>query len=121
MKIEKSKLIRNREWSEATRMRLAAALGISALVSLTSCTKAPAPGSDFETAPEPSATSKAIEETPSETATQAKAEPTASTETQESSNSTLSSSSIEEELPGPTAGIPYYDADEMQHPEPQQK
>ena len=64
---------------------------------------------------------KAIEETPSETATQAKAEPTASTETQESSNSTLSSSSIEEELPGPTAGIPYYDADEMQHPEPQQK
>ena len=120
MKIEKSKLIRNREWSEATRMRLAAALGISALVSLTSCTKAPAPGSDFETAPEPSTTSKAIEETPSETATQAKAEPTAATETQESSSSTLSSSSMEED-PGPTAGIPYYDADEMQHPEPQQK
>ena len=118
MKIQKSKLIRNREWSEATRMRLAAALGISALVSLTSCTKAPAPGSDFETAPEPSATSEAAGETPSNPLPAQQSEAGTTTETQLSSSSISSSS---EEDPGPTAGMPYYDYEEEQRIKQQQQ
>ena len=117
MKIQKSKLIRNREWSETTKARLAAALGISALVSLTSCTKAPAPG-NLETSPEPSVTSEAAGETPSNPLPAQQSEAGTTTETQLSSSSFSSSS---EEDPGPTAGMPYYDYEEEQRIKQQQQ
>lgn len=116
MKIEKSKLIKNREWSETTKARLAAALGISALVSLTSCTKAPAPG-NLKTSPEPSVTSEAAEETPSNPLPAQQSEAGATTETPLSSSSISSSS---EEDPGPTAGMPYYDYEEEQQRQQQE-
>ncbi len=115
MKIEKSKLIKNREWSEATRTRLATALGISALVSLTSCTKAPAPG--LEASPEPSVTSEAAGETPSNPLPAQQSEAGTTAETQLSSSSISSSS---EEDPGPTAGMPYYDYEEEQRRQQQE-
>ena len=108
MKIEKSKLIKNREWSETTRTRLAAALGISALVSLTSCTKASAPG-NLETSPEPSITSETAGEAPSTPLPAQQSEAGTTAETPLSSSSISSSS---EEDPGPTAGMPYYDYEE---------
>ena len=37
MNIRKCKVEKNREWSASTQKRLAAALGVSALVSLTAC------------------------------------------------------------------------------------
>ncbi len=116
MKIEKSKLIKNREWSEATRTRLAAALGISALVSLTSCTKAPAPG-NLETSPEPSVTSEAAGEAPKAPLPAQQSEAATTAETQLSSSSISSSS---EEDPGPTAGMPYYDYEEEQRRQQQE-
>ena len=117
MKIQKSKLKQNREWSETTKARLAAALGISALVSLTSCTKAPAPG-NLETSPEPSVTSEAAGETPSNPLPAQQSEAGTATETQLSSSSISSSS---EEDPGPTAGMPYYDYEEEQRIKQQQQ
>jgi len=117
MKIQKSKLKQNREWSETTKARLAAALGISALVSLTSCTKAPAPG-NLETSPEPSVTSEAAGETPSNPLPAQQSEAGAATETPLSSSSISSSS---EEDPGPTAGMPYYDYEEEQRLKQQQQ
>ncbi|MBR6453240.1 MAG: hypothetical protein IKS97_01460 [Fibrobacter sp.] len=117
MKIQKSKLKQNREWSETTKARLAAALGISALVSLTSCTKAPAPG-NLETSPEPSVTSEAAGETPSNPLPAQQSEAGTTTETQLSSSSISSSS---EEDPGPTAGMPYYDYEEEQRIKQQQQ
>lgn len=110
MKIEKSKLIKNREWSETTKARLAAALGISALVSLTSCTKAPAPG-NLETSPEPPVTSETAGEAPNAPLPAQQSEAATTAETQLSSSSISSSS---EEDPGPTAGMPYYDYEEEQ-------
>ena len=115
MKIEKSKLIKNREWSEATRTRLAAALGISALVSLTSCIKAPAPG--LEASPEPPVTSETAGEAPNAPLPAQQSEAVATTETQLSSSSISSSS---EEDPGPTAGMPYYDYEEEQQRQQQE-
>jgi cytoskeletal protein RodZ len=117
MKIQKSKLKQNREWSETTKARLAAALGISALVSLTSCTKAPAPG-NLETSPEQSVTSEAAGETPSNPLPAQQSEAGATTEAPLSSSSISSSS---EEDPGPTAGMPYYDYEEEQRLKQQQQ
>jgi hypothetical protein len=116
MKIQKSKLKQNREWSETTKARLAAALGISALVSLTSCTKAPAP--NLETSPEPSVTSEAAGEPQSNPLPAQQSEAGATTETPLSSSSISSSS---EEDPGPTAGMPYYDYEEEQRIKQQQQ
>ena len=45
MDIRKSKVEKNREWSVSTQRRLAAALGVSALVSLTACDPEPTSGS----------------------------------------------------------------------------
>ncbi|MBQ2559657.1 MAG: hypothetical protein II565_03555 [Fibrobacter sp.] len=130
MKIQKCKQKRKREWSEATKTRIAAALGMSALVSLTACTKSSVSGNAVETSPAPSIANKTVEVAPGNTTsgesqsiataveTSAK---TGTTASPLSSSSELSSSSMED--PGPTAGIPYYDYEQekqLQQQEQQQ-
>lgn len=131
MKIQKCKQKRKREWSEATKTRIAAALGMSALVSLTACTKSSVSGNAVETSPAPSIANKTVEASPNNTTSgesqsiatseETSAKTGTTTETALSSSSELSSSSMED--PGPTAGIPYYDYEQekqLQQQEQQQ-
>ena len=123
MKIQKCMQKRNHEWSEATKTRIAAALGMSALVSLTACTKSSVSEGAVETAPSPSISNKIVDVSPNNTISDESSQKVAteaaiyaktgtSTDTTFSSSSALSSSS--EEDPGPTAGVPYYDYEQEQ-------